>query len=76
MSRVFSGSSADRAIVHDGAQLRAGGIDQRRLGSDIDHFLGLAQLHDHVQRQDLIHVEGDVVAEDVTERSDAAAAIC
>ena len=46
----------DRAVVDDRTQLRAGGVDLRRLGGHFDNLLGAARLHAGVQRQHLVHV--------------------
>ena len=48
--------------VHDCAELGARGIDQRRFRRDIDYFLLLADLHHHIERDDLVEIDGHAMA--------------
>ena len=46
-----------RALVHDGAKLSRGGIDDRRRAGDFDDIGRTAQLQGDVQSEDLVKVQ-------------------
>ena len=50
------------ALIDDRTHLRAGGFDQGRFRGDFDDFLRLADLHGHVEREDLVDFDRDVFA--------------
>jgi hypothetical protein len=50
------------AVVDHSPELGAGGIDQRSLRRHVDHFLRCAQLHGHVQRDYLVDIERNALA--------------
>ena len=52
-----------RAIVDNCAELGAGGIDQGGFRGHVNDFLSSAQLHGHVQGDDLVDVERDAFAD-------------
>ena len=45
---------SDGALIDDRSQLRGCGIDDRRFGTHVHHFLLLAKLHGLVQRHHLV----------------------
>ena len=45
------------ALIHDGTKLRASGVHQRRFRCHLDRLPCLADLHDHIQRYDLVQVD-------------------
>ncbi len=56
MSRVFRRQLVHRAIIDDGAELSAGGVDLRSFGRNFHDFLRRTDLQNRVERDYLIDI--------------------
>ena len=62
MQKLISVASVEWQVrdlprVHDRAELRAGGIDERRFGGHFDNFFGSADLQSRVDGYDLVEID-------------------
>ena len=51
----------DRPLIDHCAQLRAGGVHQRRFRGHFDYFLGAAGLQSRIQRDHLVDFDGHIL---------------